>query len=175
VQGDEEAGQTHDGAAAMQMLQPSFVWVLRIRIVVLAIPIVVLIAVLDLWASVDAGPLRSTDLPYGLMTGTVALFGLFAVLLLPNRRYRAWGYAEGEDELAIRRGVWVRLRTIVPFGRVQHIDVAQGPIERRYDLATLILHTAGTRSASVALPGLLQRDAEAMRDRIRAKIRQDLV
>ena len=94
---------------------------------------------------------------------------------LPRRRYRAWGYREGEDELHVRRGLLVRVRTIVPFGRVQHIDVAQGPIERRFGLATLILHTAGTRGASVPLPGLPHGEAERMRDRIRAKIRQDLV
>ena len=67
-----------------------------------------------------------------------------------------------------------RIRTVVPFGRVQHIDVAQGPIERSFGLATLILHTAGTRGASVPLPGLLFDEAERMRDRIRVKIRQDL-
>jgi hypothetical protein len=67
------------------------------------------------------------------------------------------------------------VRTVVPFGRVQHIDTTQGPIERRLGLATLILHTAGTRSAAVSLPGLREADAEQMRDRIRAKIRQDLV
>ncbi len=107
--------------------------------------------------------------------GAVLLLGLFATVVLAGRRYRAWGYAEGEDELAISRGVWVRTRTVVPFGRVQHIDVAQGPIERRFGLATLVLHTAGTRGAAVPLPGLKQDQAEKMRDRIRAKIRQDLV
>ena len=62
----------------------------------------------------------------------------------------------------------------MPFARVQHIDLAQGPIERRYGLARLILHTAGTRGASIPLPGLAREEAEAMRDRIRAKIREDL-
>jgi membrane protein YdbS with pleckstrin-like domain len=107
--------------------------------------------------------------------GGLALLGAFSALVLAPRRYRAWGYHEGEDELAIRRGLWVRTRTIVPFGRVQHIDLSQGPIERPFGLATLILHTAGTRGATVALPGLEQEQAERMRDRIRAKIRQDLL
>ena len=95
--------------------------------------------------------------------------------VLPVRRYRGWGYREGEDEIEIRRGLLIRVRTIVPFGRVQHIDVAQGPIQRMFGLGTLILHTAGTHGASVPLPGLPVAEAEAMRDRIRAKIRQDLV
>jgi hypothetical protein len=61
----------------------------------------------------------------------------------------------------------------VPFGRVQHIDVEKGPVERYYGLATLVLHTAGTHNASVSLPGLAEEDALAMREAIRAKIRRD--
>jgi uncharacterized protein len=122
----------------------------------------------------DLGPLRETPLPPLILPLPVLVLGLFATLVLPRRRYRHWGYREGEEELEIRRGMLVRVRTIVPFGRVQHIDVAQGPIQRRFGLATLILHTAGTQSAAVPLPGIPHQEAEAMRDRIRIKIRQDL-
>ena len=62
---------------------------------------------------------------------------------------------------------------MVPFGRVQHIDVHQGPIERAYGLATLVLHTAGTHNASVALPGLGHDDALAMREDIRAHVKRE--
>jgi membrane protein YdbS with pleckstrin-like domain len=58
---------------------------------------------------------------------------------------------------------------------VQHIDVAQGPIQRMLGLATLVLNTAGTRGAAVRLPGLLHGQAEGMREQIRGKIRQDLM
>lgn len=167
--GEDETGATHDIAAAMQPLHPSQISVMRIRAMLVSA------VALAIAYGLDMGPLRETPVPEYALPGLVLLAALYLVLILPGRRYRAWGYAEGEDELAIRRGVLVRTRTIVPFGRVQHIDVAQGPIERRFGLATLILHTAGTRSAAVALPGLLHEEAEAMRDRIRAKIRQDLV
>ena len=103
----------------------------------------------------DENPLQ-----FGLATGIAALIGFAALILLPQRRYRAWGYREEEDELHIGHGLLVRVSTVVPFGRVQHIDIAHGPIERRLGLATLILHTAGTRSASVSLPGLLEPEAE---------------
>ena len=166
---DEQAEPTHESGDAMQSLHPSYASVLRIRAAALFATLLI-----GAWF-VDAGPLRDTPMPEYALPGAIALITLYAVLVLPGRRYRAWGYAEGEDELAVRRGLWVRTRTIVPFGRVQHIDVAQGPVERRYGLATLVLHTAGTRSASVPLPGLLHAEAEAMRDRIRAKIRQDMV
>jgi hypothetical protein len=64
---------------------------------------------------------------------------------------------------------------VVPFGRVQHIDVVQGPLQRRFGVGSLVLHTAGTRSAAVLLPGLAAAEAERMRDHIRGKIREDMV
>ena len=161
---DEAAGE----GVAMRPLDPAQLWVLRIRaaIVVFALIAVSLVA--------DFGPLREVGTPAGLVSGIVALLGLAALLILPGRRYRAWSYREDEDELHVRSGLLFRLYTIVPFGRVQHIDIAQGPIERSFGLATLILHTAGTRGSSVPLPGQARAEAEAMRDRIRGKIRQDL-
>jgi membrane protein YdbS with pleckstrin-like domain len=112
---------------------------------------------------------------FGAASGAGALLLVLAVLLLPGRRYRAWGYQAGEDELTVKHGLMIRKVTVVPFGRVQHIDVAQGPIQRMLGLATLVLNTAGTRGASVRLPGLRHGDAEAMREIIRGKIRQDLM
>lgn len=162
--------ETNDSSAQRLMtpLHPNQLWVFRIRGAIAAI-----VVVAAAWA-LDAGLLRETALRPGLVPAAAGLLGLAAILLLPGRRYRAWGYREEEDELHVRSGLFTRVRTVVPFGRVQHIDVAHGPIERRFGLATLILHTAGTRGAAVPLPGLLHADAEAMRDRIRVKIRQDL-
>ena len=162
------AGNEPTGERVMAPLHPGQLWVLRIRAAIFSLfPLVAALGA-------DAGPLRETAVPPGLVPALVAGLVLVGLLVLPARRYRAWGYHEGEDELHIRRGLWVRVRTIVPFGRVQHIDVAQGPVERLFGVATLILHTAGTRGSAVALPGLAHADAEAMRDRIRAKIRQEL-
>ena len=153
---------------AMTPLHPDLVWVLRIRFVVMA-------AMLALagW-TFDQALLRATPIPAGLVPGAILLLGLVVAVWLPRRRWRAWGYIEGEDELDIRHGRLVQVRTMVPFGRVQHIDISEGPVERRFGLATLILHTAGTRGSAVPLPGLAHDEAEAMRDRIRAKIRQEL-
>jgi membrane protein YdbS with pleckstrin-like domain len=162
-----------EASAAMEPtltpLDPRQVWVLTIRAGLIAA------ALLILALAADLGPLRKLPLPAHLLPVAVLALGLIVTLLLPRRRYRRWGYCEGEDELEIQRGMLVRVRTIVPFGRVQHIDIAQGPVQRPFGLATLILHTAGTQGAEVPLPGLRHADAEAMRDRIRAKIRQDLV
>jgi membrane protein YdbS with pleckstrin-like domain len=114
-------------------------------------------------------------LPTGALTGVATVLILAGIWLLPRRRYAAWGYRLEEDELFVRHGVLVRAMTLVPFGRVQHIDVAQGPIARGLGLATLVLNTAGTRGAAVRLPGLAHADAEAMREHVRTKIRQDLL
>ena len=161
-------GAAGPGPDAMTPLDPGYVWVLRIRAAVSALLPIGGFAVLDFSVPPEFG------IPPGLITGSAVLLALLALILLPRRRWRAWGYREEEDELHVRRGLLVRYRTVVPFGRVQHIDVAQGPVERSFGLATLIVHTAGTRGASVPLPGLPHATAEQMRDRIRATIRQDL-
>ena len=81
----------------------------------------------------------------------------------------------GADRIRIVRGFLFRSDTIVPFGRIQHIDLDQGPIQRRYDLATLTVHTAGNHNSTVSLPGLLHEDAMAMREQIRAHIKRDAI
>lgn len=166
---DELRAEAQAGAGAMTPLDPRQVGVLRLRTALAAAAATVAALVLDI------GPLRETMLRPFAVPALVLLLALAAILVFPGRRYRGWGYLEGDDEIQIRRGTLIRVRTIVPFGRVQHIDLAQGPVQRPFGLATLTLHTAGTHGASVQLPGLAYGDAEAMRDRIRAKIRQDLV
>ena len=153
---------------AMTAIHPDYIWVLRVRGGIAA-----LLPSVAAWIFARTLAPKAA-IPAELIAGLVLLLALVAVLFLPRRRWRAWGYREEEDELHVRHGLLVRTRTVVPFGRVQHIDVAQGPVERRFGLATLILHTAGTRGAAVPLPGLPHDEAERMRDRIRAKIRQDL-
>jgi membrane protein YdbS with pleckstrin-like domain len=75
--------------------------------------------------------------------------------------------------LLIQRGVLWRTETRVPRTRIQHTDVSQGPLERSFGLATLVVHTAGTRFAVVDLPGLLTSDAEALRDALLGAIADD--
>lgn len=107
----------------------------------------------------------------GLFIIPAVLLTAWFVLVLPARRYEHWGYVLGEDRLRVERGYLFYSDTVVPLGRVQHIDVDQGPIMRRYDLATLTVHTAGNHGASVSLPGLRHDDAVAMREAIREYIK----
>ena len=92
--------------------------------------------------------------------------GAAASWLWPAVRYRHIRYRLDAHGVTIRRGVVWRTVTSVPTSRVQHTDVSRGPLERYFDLATLVIHTAGTRDASVALSGLGHREAIALRDRL---------
>jgi len=111
----------------------------------------------------------------GMVLIPVTLFALMLVLVLPGRIYRRWGYDMGDEQLRVLRGFLWRTDTIVPFNRIQHIDVAQGPLQRLFGLSTLIVHTAGTHNSIVTLPGLATNDAENMRETIKDHIRQDMI
>lgn len=153
----------------MTSLDHGQLWVLRVRALFAALMLGAAAALADFTL------LRALGLPDGLVAGAVLLLLLVLAVLLPGRRYRSWGYRMDEDELHIQHGLWTREHTVVPFGRVQHIDVAQGPVERQFGVGTLILHTAGTRNSAVGLPGLAFDEAGRIRDVIRSKIRQDLL
>lgn len=66
--------------------------------------------------------------------------------------------------LQVRRGLVWKHELLVPRSRVQHLDIERGPIERRFGLATLVVHTAGTRMHALRQPGLRDADALALRD-----------
>lgn len=113
-------------------------------------------------------------LPTGLILLPIAVFAAWLVLVLPARRYVRWGYAFGEDRLRVVSGYLFYSDSVVPLGRIQHIDVDQGPLMRRWGLAELTVHTAGNHGATITLPGLQRETAEAMREGIRQHIRQAL-
>lgn len=84
----------------------------------------------------------------------------------PAVAYRFASYRVDGDGLEIRSGVYFRSVTTVPRSRVQHTDVSQGPLQRRYGLATLTVHTAGSENAEVELPGLPHEVALKIRDHL---------
>ena len=114
-------------------------------------------------------------LPFGVLPGAMLVLGLALAFGLPRLRYRFWRFALRPEELYLERGVWNRVRTIVPLRRIQHLDVSQDLFERNYDLGKLIVHTAGTRSSNVVLPGLRYEEAERLRDEVKHYITEDAV
>ena len=122
---------------------------------------------------IPAGLVAEAVIARNLAGFPAGLLLVYPVISAPPRRFRAWGYDRVGEELHVARGIWTRIETIVPFARVQHIDIAQGAIERRFGVSRLLLHTAGTMHNVVVLPGLARETAEALRDEIRGRIRDD--
>lgn len=84
----------------------------------------------------------------------------------PAIEYRHASYRVDDQGIEIRRGVFWRTVTNVPRSRVQHTDVSQGPVERRYGLGTLVIYTAGTDHARVTLGGLAHGVAMEIREHL---------
>jgi membrane protein YdbS with pleckstrin-like domain len=100
--------------------------------------------------------------PPGLAAGLVAVIGGLAAWWLPRARHRYWRYHVAADALELRHGVLKRVHSAIPYFRVQHIDVAQGPVERAVGLARLIVHTASA-GTDATIPGIAAGDAEGLR------------
>jgi hypothetical protein len=102
----------------------------------------------------------------GLVLAVPGVLVLGAVLAwVQQRRFEAWGYAEREDDLLVRRGVMFSRLSVIPYGRMQFIDVTAGPLERSFGLATVKMHTAAAAS-DARIPGLERSEAERLRDRL---------
>jgi len=148
-------------------VDPAYTNVLRISIALGWLPVAVGATIADILV------MPRIDGPYGLLTAAAWLFATLAIVVFPARRYAHIGYAMGRDDLRVARGFLFRTDTIVPFVRVQHIDVGQGPVERRYGLSHLVVHTSGTHNSMVILPGLPSDMVAAMRETIRHHIQSD--
>jgi membrane protein YdbS with pleckstrin-like domain len=101
----------------------------------------------------------------GVVSAVVALLMGAAALWFVERRVRAWGFCERGDDLLVRRGVMVRRLSVVPYGRMQFVDVTAGPVERAFGLATVRMHTAAAAS-DARIPGLAGAEASRLRDQL---------
>ena len=112
-------------------------------------------------------------IPNAVYLGLLGILLLFLALFLwvaykwPAARHRRLRYLVDEGGLRIRRGVFWRKVIWIPISRVQHTDVSRGPLQRRFELATLTVHTAGTAGASISLAGLEQGIAQRLCDHLR--------
>lgn len=127
----------------------------RLLLVVWLGPLAVGLALL-LWLT--AGPVWAAFalIPAGLLVWGWPMLG---------RNWRSWRYAERADDLLIQRGVLWREETVVPYGRMQLVEVESGPLQRKFGLASLQLHTA-TAATDATIPGLDPAEAERLRDRL---------
>ena len=129
------------------------------------------------WAVIGAlvvtagiGLLFVMPFPWILLVPTVwiALAGLFALsaIFWPRWEYQRWSYRVDGNVLELRFGVLWHTSVAIPLSRLQHVDLHRGPLESRRGLASIQIHTAGTREASHTIPGLDLAVANEFRDRL---------
>ncbi|WP_333482004.1 PH domain-containing protein [Citricoccus sp. NR2] len=95
------------------------------------------------------------------------LFGIVELCIVP-RQVRAMGYAEREDDFLIKRGILFREVVAIPYGRLQYLDVSDGPLQRGFGLRTLKISTAAS-DTSGELTGVPQDEAERLREQLTAR------
>lgn len=100
---------------------------------------------------------------YYLMICLIIILAILSILVLPAIRWEHWRYDVREHEIEIQSGLFVVKRTMIPMVRVQHVDSAQGPILKKYNLANISISTAATTHT---IPMLISEDADLMRKRI---------
>ena len=116
-------------------------------------------------AAIAGGAVLAADGTAGLyvMSGVLALAAASTWFL--RRRCLAWRYLERDEDLVVARGVAFRRLSVVPYGRMQYVDVAAGPLERLFGLATVRLHTAAA-ATDARVPGLEPAEAARLRDQL---------
>jgi membrane protein YdbS with pleckstrin-like domain len=165
--GDEgrEPGAGENLAEPLQPVEPGYRNLLRARLAITWIPLIIGALVLE-------GVILGTAFS-GLPGTLVPLLALVSVAVAPQRIYRRLGYRVGETLLQVVRGWMFHTDTVVPFVRVQHLDVTRGPLDKMFGTATLVIHTAGTHNSVVTVPGLAPDRAAEIRDLIREHVRTD--
>jgi uncharacterized protein len=139
------------------MVPSARLWRLRLTEAVLAGTVVALAAGICTGGSAGAGA--------GLIAAVAAVAAAVLGGLIARNRYRSWAYREREEDLIVARGVLVRRVSVVPYGRMQFVEVTAGPAERAFKLATVQLHTAAAGS-DARIPGLERDEAARLRDRL---------
>lgn len=124
------------------------------------------VAAVALWLAAGAAA-YALPLPGRLVAGIAVAAGLAVLagaLVQPLLNHSRTSYRVDEDGLQIRRGVLWRSHVFVPRSRIQHTDVAQGPMQRMFDLGTLMVFTAGSKHSRTRLRGILLKEARRLRD-----------
>jgi hypothetical protein len=140
-------------------VSPKLATARRLVLLLVAVPVTVVAVVL---ASVAGVP--------GWVTPALAAAALLVVgwlWWLVGRRVRSYGYSERADDLLVTSGILFRRLVVVPYGRMQLVDVVAGPLDRALGITTVQLHTAAA-TTDAAIPGLPPAEAVALRDRLAA-------
>ncbi|MDR7080408.1 membrane protein YdbS with pleckstrin-like domain [Neobacillus niacini] len=107
--------------------------------------------------------LHKFNVPYWISVILIAIELIFTYLnifLFPTLKWRRWRYDVRDEEIELQEGIFIVKRTLIPMIRVQHVDTVQGPILRKYHLASVIVNTAATAHK---IPALEESEAEELR------------
>lgn len=142
---------------AWQPISPKLALARRISMMLVLVPLAIGAIVVAVLASALLG---------SVLLGVLAVLGVWLWWLI-GRRVRSFGYAERADDLLVTSGIMFRRLVIVPYGRMQLVDIQAGPIDRWLGIATVQLHTAAA-TTDATIPGLLPAEAAGLRDRLAA-------
>ncbi len=154
----EDLADWPNGNAEWQRVSPKYAWADLVLNLLFVLAVGAVLAVLSMVTAGEVPPIALIGLPIGILA-------LIVNALFAFRRVRAIGYILREDDFLFRRGIMFERIIAVPYGRLQLVDVARGPLLRALGLSTLKFVTASA-ATGVNLPGLRAEDAEALRDRL---------
>jgi membrane protein YdbS with pleckstrin-like domain len=148
--------EENEGQLEWRRPSPRLLTLRRVQVAVVVVPLTAVVAVVLALGTAAWGAVLGAGVALAL--GVVAEW-------IARRRVRAWRYAEREDDLLVQRGLLFSRLSVVPYGRMQFIDVTAGPFERSFGLATVRMHTAAAAS-DARIPGLSSAEAARLRDRL---------
>lgn len=119
------------------------------------------------WALMRVAEVNKTSIP--VLTILAVLLGPVRAIAFAKRSYESWRYLLTDKDLILAWGVWWKTIRYIPREAIQHLDINQGPLDRRFGLVQVAVHTAGTHSAVANIPGLTRVQAEELRDSILAQ------
>lgn len=108
-----------------------------------------------------------------ILVVTIATVLLALYWMVQEIAFKYMAYAIREKDLIFQKGWIIRTFKVCPINRIQNCSVHQGPLERKFSLATLILYTAGSQGADMKIPGLTEEEANRLRHFILQKINNE--
>lgn len=146
-----------------QSLDPRVIWLWRVGNLIFCSTVLVASAVGAgvIWTQSPISRL----VPISMVPAALLLFTIL-VFWLPPRQYATRSYRLGERVLELRKGIFWKTSVMIPLSRLQHVDLNQGPLERKWGLAVLEIHTAGTSNATHRLEGLDYDTGKALREEL---------
>lgn len=116
--------------------------------------------------------INNIPLNYAISIGPLMLFWILSLLFV-SKAFPKKKYSLREKDIIYTKGLLWNTRTSIPFNRIQHAEVKQGPIDRMFKLHSLKVFTAGGDSSDLVIPGLSEEKANKIKEFIMGKTALD--